>query len=346
MGGDAVNADRRQPPQSGGLTELNLRERLRTHRYRWVCVGDENAVADLAGQPDPGWLRGWFPVDPTEDKLELILSKAAFTTAAETAGIPIPPSAACRSIGEGTAAAAGMGYPVMLKAARGYAGNGVVKADDPNGLARGFDRLRDRVPVVVQRWVEGRVGATQVLIDHGRPACCASSYKKLACYPKPFGPNTARQPMVHPAMEAALSAIGRRSGFHGICGVDWIHRASDGALLVLEFNPRPAPVIHLGPHSGVCFSAALADMLAGRPATRPTNDVGPRRVFLFPQHPVRCIEKRCWRDLVHWIPTVSHTDLPWRQPRLLGVHSWRLGKCLTTAVTQKFRKPFARPTVA
>jgi predicted ATP-grasp superfamily ATP-dependent carboligase len=321
-------------------TEGNFSAALREHlaragdRYTWVLVGDENAVVELATQKDTSWLTGWFPVEPTAEKLDLVTSKAAFTVDATAQGVAMPASQVCNSLEEAKTAAARIGFPVMIKAARGFAGNGVRKATCLAELVAEFDDLQHRVPVVVQKFEVGRVGSTQVLFDHGRLACWASSYK-LAVFPEPFGPSSARELMVHRDMEDTLKRIGRTTGFNGLCGVDWLHRTSDDALLVLEFNPRPAPVVHLGYLSGADFSAGINAMLAGRPETRPPVDVGAREIYLFPQHLVRCITGRYWADLLHWLPGVAYTDIPWDQPRLLASQSVMLLHRLAGVVGEK-----------
>jgi hypothetical protein len=100
--------------------------------------------------------------------------------------------------------------------------------------------------------------------------------------------------------------------------VDWLHRESDGGLVVLEFNPRPPPVVHLGHLSGVDFSGAIADMLAGRFVVRRPVDVGARRVVLFPQEAVRCIEYRRWRGLLAFVRGGAYKDVAWDQPVLVA----------------------------
>jgi predicted ATP-grasp superfamily ATP-dependent carboligase len=306
-------------PVEEGAFSAALREHLAREggRYAWVLVADENALVELASGADAGWLRGWFPVEPEAEKLERLISKAAFVAAAAGAGIAVPESRVCLTLEAAEGAAAAIGYPVMVKAARSFGGNGVRLAVSREELAGAFRGLEKRAPLVVQRFEVGRVGSTQVLFDRGRPSCWASSYK-VEVFPEPFGPSTARELMVHGEMEGMLEAVGSLTGFHGIAGVDWMHRGSDGALLVLEFNPRPPPVVHLGHLSGVDFSAAIGDMLAGKRSVQRPRDVGSRRVLLFPQEAVRCIEYRKWRELLAFLPGGSHKDIAWDQPRLLG----------------------------
>jgi hypothetical protein len=226
---------------------------------------------------------------------------------------------------------------VLVKAARGFAGNGVRAAASKEELLEAFRGFENRAPLLVQRFEAGRVGSTQVLFDRGRPACWASSYK-AEVFPEPFGPSTVREMMVHPEMEGVLEAVGRMTGFHGLAGVDWVHRAGDGSLVVIEMNPRPAPVVHLGHLSGVDFSAAIGDMVAGREAVRRPRDVGPRRVLLFPQEAARCIAYRRWRELLAWLPGGAYKDIPWDQPRLLGSQLAGLGGRMWEAVRQKAGK--------
>jgi hypothetical protein len=329
-------------PAIAGEFSRALREHLEQNpgRYAWVLVGDENAVIELAENQDKSWLRGWFPVDPDGPAVQIIHSKTDFTAAAAKAGLPVPGSKTCNDHREVVEAAESFGYPVMLKAEHGFGGTGVGRANSSAELEQLFGTLADRLPLVVQKFEVGRVGSTQILFNRGQLVCWASSYK-VDVFPEPYGPSSAREFMVHPDFQEILNGVGRLTGFHGLCAIDWIQRDSDKSISIIEFNPRPAPLVHLGHCSGVSFSAAIADMLAGRFELRPPRDMGARTVYLFPQNLARCIEGRYWKDLLaHWTPGLCRHDVPWNQPGLLWSQTRALLKRLKRVLAADISRTF------
>jgi hypothetical protein len=73
----------------------------------------------------------------------------------------------------------------------------------------------------------------------------------------------ALQVVAHPEAEALVHGVSAITGFDGLGGIDWAwdRRSNPGALL--EFNPRPTSVYHLGERVGADFVAALSVLSSG-----------------------------------------------------------------------------------
>jgi predicted ATP-grasp superfamily ATP-dependent carboligase len=298
-----------------------LRDHLATHQYSWVVLGDDPtlvAIAQTALRDGDNWLEGWFPVD--HDALEMIVSKTQFAEACPKFDVPIPRSIVCNSFEDVDAAAKQIGFPLMLKTAIGQAGNGVVKVDRAEDLHAAFEPLKLRLPMVVQEFTVGRIGSTQMMFDHGIPICWVPAYKALV-YPEPFGPSCVRELLDQDgidAMEPIVDRIGAMTGFHGMCGIDWIRRP-DGSFAILEFNPRPTSTIHLGRRLSADCAIALKAMFAGGYEPQVPRECSPnqRRIYMFPQFWRRTTRLRKWRDLRFYIPFTANHDIPWEEPAFL-----------------------------
>ncbi len=293
----------------------------------WLIYGDEpTLVAAYESRDGEAWPGRHFPVELNDTNWNAIISKASFCKAAMKHGVPIPESRVCDTAEAVCAAAEVIGYPVMIKTARGFAGNGVRKASDPQQLSVILAEFSHRYPIVVQDFIAGRIGSTQLMFDHGRPLFWMASSEPMV-HPEPFGPSCVRRIAIYPEMEAIVTAVGKMTGFTGLAGMDWICRDEDGAVKVLEFNPRPTPVTHLVKMAGIDPAKSIAAMLEGRQVIQPQQPtISPRdsEIYMFPQHLRRCVDRREWRGLLKWLPFVSKHDIPWNEPYLILRESFKL----------------------
>jgi hypothetical protein len=316
-----------------------LREHLAQRTYAWVVIGDDPtlvAIGQHAAKDGGGWVDRWFPVDHARG-LEMIFSKTLFAEACPQFDVPIPRSRICSTFDEVDRAAREIGFPLMVKTAIGQAGNGVLRVDKQEDLADAYDKFKHRAPLVLQEFVVGRIGSTQMMFDHGKPICWVPAYKSV-CFPEPFGPSCVRELLDDAgvqAMKPIVDNVGRLTSFHGMCGIDWIRRA-DGSFAILEFNPRPTSTIHLGRLVGADCADALRAMFAGKSA--PQIPVGHRkpgtRVYMFPQHLQRCIRYQEYGQLLRWLPGLGKHDVPWREPVLMLADIWSLTRLVWRRVWQ------------
>lgn len=293
----------------------------RGHEYHHIIIGDESTLAAVAGYRGEPWLDGWFPVDHRGHAIDVMLSKSEFQQAATEAGLLMPQFLRCSSFAEVEGMARTMGYPVMLKSAHGCSGSGVRKVATDAELSTAYELLgAGNEALVVQQYLAGPIGSTDVLFDHGIPVCWQSSYSRL-CWPTPLASSCAREVMDHRDVEPMLAGVGVLSGFHGFAGVDWIHDAQSDRLHLIELNPRPTPSYHLDTLSGVSFARSLHAMLGGsRLIGKPRSTQGPAPfIYLFPQSLYRAISERELSCLLGCWP-----DAPWRDPGLMAAYLRRV----------------------
>ncbi len=298
-----------------------LKELLARRSFDWVILGDDPTLRAVVANPGP-WQSGWFPVDAESDLPPLLVSKAAFTWVMERSGLPMP-RAEVVSADEAAAAARRIGFPVMVKSDQASSGDGVFRANNEAS----FDGFQSNAPVVVQRFVPGRVGSTVVLFSKGRPLCWMSSYKEEV-YPRPYGPSTVRRYVHLAGHQEQLERFGDAIRFTGLCGIDWVE-SEPGVPLLLELNARPTPWVHLHRHYGVDLPAAIHGMLHGTPQVfPPPESVAEPVVRLFPQDAYRAASERDWTGFVRAFR--SREDAPRDDPalrhayqRYLLEHAWR-----------------------
>ena len=314
---DAVHAAPRALPAFVDAFRDHVVEHGR--RYCWIVVADDPLLAAIGDHPERTWLESWYPVAPSSDAARLLASKAEFALAAERAGSPIPASRVCSTFAEVEAAAAELGYPLVLKQSLSCAGFGVRAAHGPAELAAGFHELARALPLVAQRVVRGPIGSTMGLWNQGRPICWMSAYKVRTMF-GPFGPSSARQFIHHDDAEPLVTQLGAMTGYHGLGALDWVRDEASDRLQVIEFNARPVPALHLGPLAGIDFAKSIEAMLSGSNEVQrpPPLPAGGPVVSMFPEDCFRALLAGELRALLQWVPRRgTFNDIPWDDPRLL-----------------------------
>jgi glutathione synthase/RimK-type ligase-like ATP-grasp enzyme len=292
-----------------------LRAHLETHAYDWVIVADDPLLDALRARRHESWARTLLPIAGDHEWSDVIASKASFCARGAAAGLPIPESRTCGSLEEARAALHVLGAPMLLKQSSGYGGTGVRLVDDLATLDDAWRELSGSgQEIVAQRFVDGPIGNSVFLMDHGRPICWMSAFK-VRTFPGPFGPSSARRFMTHEDVEPLLSRLGALTGYHGFGAVDWV--LAEDHLQLIELNARPVPTIHMGAHAGVDFARAVRGMLAGAPTVQ-APPAPPADAPIYPMFP-----EDIWRaatenavDVREWV----RLDLPWRDPQLLWHH--------------------------
>lgn len=314
--------------------------------YKWVILADETVIRELSKNPAEEWLKTCFPVEPGSSAMRLINSKTDFNQAAQEMGLPVPYFKPCLSLESAESVAEKIGYPVILKDPYGSCGLGVRVVPAASELAYAYQLFSDsKNPIVVQEFVSGKVGSTDVLYNHGKPVCWISTYSKKTL-PKIIGMSCVREVMDHPEIENLLGGVGELTGFHGLGGVDWIHVAETNELKLVELNPRPTPGYHFGYRVGVDFSLAIREMLDGSSSIqRPQQpDHGSRTtIYMFPQDVYRIITDHTLFSLLRWLPGLpSSRDLPLDDPYLLLTNLWRLSMRFLIETKKVFKRLFNR----
>jgi glutathione synthase/RimK-type ligase-like ATP-grasp enzyme len=287
-------------------------------RFDLVLVCDEPLLSAILHCGLADRLSSRIPFIPASAQLAVYLDNVQFLIDAREAGAAIPEFEVCRTRREARAVASRLSYPVILKRSVSMAGSGVQ-------LVRSERELDDQVPgsgeqsaFLVQRYVEGRVGGTTMLLDHGAPVRWFSFYK-LFNWPTPFSPSGGGEMMSDSQVERLVELIAPLHGFHGPCSIDWIHENGTGRIFLLEFNPRVTPNAYRGAHVGADFATAFRAMADGS-APVPMRGGNPGRTFeMFPEAAFRAFE-----DANPLLLRRCLTDAPYSDPRLLLALTRRL----------------------
>lgn len=287
-----------------------LQSHLAVAEYDLVIVADEPLLWALAPRSEEPWIKPWFPLGPGHGALETALSKFALALAASRSGVNIPRFQICDSESKALRAAEDIGYPVVLKADRGSGGSGVRCAATPAALSLLFWELSGP-PLMVQAFVNGKAGATHILFNRGKRRSWVSAYLHET-WPNGLSPATAYEFMDHPDLTAMIDAVGQITGFHGLCGIDWIHDSRNSRFLLLELNPRPTSGFYLGHHAGVDFSRSIQDWFSGRDSIQAPHTTR-KLVRMFPQGIYRAIGEGA---PIHALD--AFRDAPWDDPAVVA----------------------------
>lgn len=289
---------------------------------KMIIPADEQVVALL------GWLlRNPAGVSPamlalvrrsvgTPEQIETMLFKSNTIALARRLGVRTPAGETVHSADHAVSVARRIGYPVFVKHSFGWAGRGVTACRTENQVAAAMRQPnpivacarrqarralgRDWFPVATPVDVQGAVA--------GRPAMyCALAWEGrliagFAGIPlatrSATGPSTQVRLCAHAGMEQAVEALVAGLGCSGFIGFDFMLEETTGEPVLLECNPRPIQVCHLGVRVGVDLAAAFAAVLGGQtPAGAPARPTHEHEVVLFP-HVGAGIERDVpWQDL-------------------------------------------------
>ncbi len=228
-------------PAPGGLrgTIEALREHLAEATYDHVIAGDDPFIGALLCEPQREWLRPWMPFDPDDaNATGFAVSKHAFLTIGQAAGVPVADFALCTSAADVASAVRRFGLPLVLKEETGHAGGTVHRIDTEADATRVWESCGGRT-LAAQRFVHGTVATIEALWRDGVPHCYMGAYK-VDCHPSDFGAASAKQPFRHPALEPIVSAVGALTRYTGVGAIDVIAEHATGRFYVSELNPRPS----------------------------------------------------------------------------------------------------------
>ena len=234
-------------------------------------------------------------------QFDAMLMKSDTLALARTLGIAVPAGGTVASADGAAALAAQIGFPVYLKSSFGWAGQGVTRCEDAAALHAACPAPPSRLgalKALARHWMGRDWYPNSPAVDvqgaiAGKPAMyCAVAWqgKMLAGFAgipretvSATGPSSVVWLGAHPAMAEATERMVAAMGATGFIGFDFMLDDATGAPLLLECNPRPIQVCHLGERIGADLMAPLAEALVGRippgPAIAPDREV---EVALFP----------------------------------------------------------------
>jgi hypothetical protein len=208
------------------------------------------------------------------------------------------------------------GFPVILKAENTCAGYGTSICRDREALRAGFSYFEARfgatkLPIrtlTVQRFVQGRTAMRAISALSGQVLGGLSAYK-LETHPAPTGPSTVVEFFDNEEMGHTVEAVTRAFSLSGFASFDFMIEEASGLAYLIELNPRPTPICHLGGAFGDDLCGALWEKITGSSPRATLQRAEGRRVALFPQEWIRRADSPHIERAFH--------DVPWQEPLLV-----------------------------
>jgi hypothetical protein len=301
---------------SSRYVATRLSRAIREWQPRLIIPCDERTVACLHALLREGVGGPLTPADRdliqaslgAPARLDAMLLKTRTIELARQVGVLAP---AGGPVGDANAAlqmARDVGYPVYVKQSFSWAGRGVALCRDEAALRaalgsawskpqRGARALLKRLlhrdwypanpPVDVQKAIDGESAFFCVAALGGRMLAGFAGRRLQTS--GVAGPSSIVRLSTHPLMEASAARMIHAMGATGLLTFDFMLETESGQAYLLECNPRPAQVGHLGGRIGMDLCAALAAGLGGKEWT-PAQVVGDATIALFPQEWLRAKE--------------------------------------------------------
>lgn len=150
------------------------------------------------------------------------------------------------SVEECVAAAAKIGYPIMLKASEGGGGKGIRMSANEEELKSNFFQVQNEVPgspmFMMQLCKNARHLEVQIVGDeHGNAVAlngrdCSTQRRFQKIFEE--GPPTIAKPETFREMEKAAMRLTKSIGYSGAGTVEYLYNAADDKFFFLELNPR------------------------------------------------------------------------------------------------------------
>ncbi len=195
---------------------------------------------------------GLIFVGPSVRALQMLGDKVAAREIAQTAGVPVLPgsSAAVTSLLDAQHIASTMGYPVMLKAAKGGGGRGMRVVETPDALASALETAQREAKtafgsdeVFVEKLVRrARHIEVQILGDgygnliHLFERDCSVQRRHQKVVELAPAPNL--DPKIASRLHQCALAIGNAVGYQAAGTVEFLLDVDSGEFYFIEVNPR------------------------------------------------------------------------------------------------------------
>lgn len=138
-------------------------------------------------------------------------------------------------------------------------------ATDPAGLAEAMRRANEAdVPVVVQRWVAGRLMALSLVLDRAGRWSGGPSRVATVTWPRDAGRSARAETVPVDDGLAACAALLAGAGWHGLAQLQFLQPAS-GPPVLIDVNPRLYGSVGLSVAAGALLPDLAARVLRGEP---------------------------------------------------------------------------------
>jgi hypothetical protein len=262
------------------------------------------------------------------DMLDAMVLKHQTRLLAESLGVRVPKSKFVKSVSEAENVAASFGFPVFLKVSFSWAGQGAIRCENPKQLRKAFNGLKIRTSwaksmarrALARDWYpsESDIEVQEAIIGESMMYCVAALDGKMlgglfasrAARMGTTGPSTTVTIGENADCRQMSGKMTAAMGASGFLAFDFMLCQSTGEMFLLECNPRPNQICHLGQKVGSDLCQALADGLH-ECAQAPSIPTGDAIVPLFPQ--------TWFQDETSALTGVSSLDVPQNDPKLLEI---------------------------
>jgi acetyl/propionyl-CoA carboxylase alpha subunit/acetyl-CoA carboxylase carboxyltransferase component len=212
----------------------------------WGFVAEDPAFAELCGRA------GVTFVGPSPDAMRKLGDKIGAKLLAEQAGVPVAPwsRGAVETLDAALEAAAGIGYPLMLKATAGGGGRGIRVIMNEGELADAYERTSQEAArafgsgvVFLERLVTGARHVEVQVIADGQGTAWALGVRDCSVQRRNQKVvEESASPVLSPAQAAELKAAAQRLavavGYRGAATVEFLYHPGDRLFAFLEVNTR------------------------------------------------------------------------------------------------------------
>jgi|GEM_PF-1353111 len=204
------------------------------------------------------------------------------------------------------------GFPVVFKREGSSAGFGVHILDDEPALVSFLasdEFAAQAYQWVIQKYVPGSLGMHTVFASEGRVHAELSAVQVQRRVNRESAPSSVIRLIEHTGMRLAARRFIGVTGASGFHSWDFKLDEEDQAVMI-EYNPRPIALSHLGVLTGQDLCVAFARQFG-------ETVVSPRSAAVFKERTVALFPEEWWRDSSSpWLVDATH-DVPWSDHKLL-----------------------------
>lgn len=224
----------------------------REHYDLVVPVRDETTLAVAANRERLSTVTNVFVAD--RSTISRLMDKGSCMQAAESLGVPIPPTYYPSSSADLEAIQTAAAFPVLIKPRIASGARGIVRVDEPSELARTYEAVTESYPnPIVQEFVDhsgGHYSIGTVFDDNAEPVA-THVYKETRQYPDSGGPAIAAHTVERePWVDSVLDLL-RAHDWKGPAHMDVLYDPDTETYRLIEVNPRFWSSLSLTINSGV-----------------------------------------------------------------------------------------------
>lgn len=223
--------------------------------------------------------------------------------------VAVPKTMTSRSLDELSSFGESLGWQAIFKEEYTCSGTGVITTGTEQKFLETARRLiAEEKQYIVQEFIHGAITMRAAVAYEGA-VLCGVSFCKVLTSAGGIGYSTVIKPMHNEGMKTTTDKIGRLFRMNGPFSCDFIVANETGKAYLIEINPRPTTVFHLGHLFGVSFAHALAAVIDATPQIQADSPQTDREVALFP--------KELYRDRNSSRLTTAFHDVPWSYPAIV-----------------------------